>query len=568
MRKNRLLQFSRARQGIEESSTVTDRSPSPNLLAELQSSPIHFSHVAVCRLKKCHCKISRSQDSTAFNLGLKQARSYCCFWPRKIPNVCRGDTEMQLSRWRVRVLLGIAAVAALTPIWIVTQSLATSVPPIPFEGYDTMPMNSTISVIRSEGNSDGNRQVKVFKLATSEQDRSVVGEHLHKGVLDSNGTVYVANVHLVRKFIISKYQHETKWNSLDGQGKDTQLPPSSYLLFRNENEFHAACMAQPREGKERKAGWRLLTKKVQVDGPDPIPLQGEVPVNPRLRASTWQDQDTGHPGERILCAIYTYEKRHASVSAIGDTWGWRCDGFFAASTKTVDNPVSNDEGLGAVDLPHKGPEKYENMWQKTRSILSYMHDYYLDDFDFFFLSGDDTFVIVENMRRMIRSLGTPAYKDPLYLGQWIPDGKAGRYYCGGGPGYLLNRKSLVLLVGTILPQCHVDTESPAEDRMLGDCFRRFGILGNHSVDAANAQRFHGMDPHDTCKMTGDSGFFGRVYRFWGEHYGFKTGFNLTSSQSVSFHMLKTPKHLKRIHAILYNSCPPNTTVSKALLDQG
>jgi hypothetical protein len=62
----------------------------------------------------------------------------------------------------------------------------------------------------------------------------------------------------------------------------------------------------------------------------------------------------------------------------------------AASTKT-------DLVIGAVDLPHQGPEKYGNMWQKTRSMLSFMYNYYLEDYDYFLPCGDDTFIILENL---------------------------------------------------------------------------------------------------------------------------------------------------------------------------
>lgn len=395
--------------------------------------------------------------------------------------------------------------------------------------------------------------------------------HPHAGARDSNGSWgYVADVTLVRRFVVARYellqQEDVPWNH-------TSL--ESHLYLHNTKEWEAVCNTKPREGKERKAGWRLLTQKVQVNGPDPDLL------------SNSNNKDSNQISDRyprILCAIYTYEKREEMISAIAETWGWKCDGFFAASTHTIHAPMNSSTGtfhhltqpiagLGSVDIPHLGPEQYDNMWRKTRSILAYMHDYYLKDFDFFFLSGDDTYVIVENLRRTLQSLGTAAWDYPLYLGHWIPFrpganphnmSSSQSYFVGGGPGYVLNRKSLEALVQRVLPTCQPDRMTSSEDRILGECFRSIGIVGNHSVDGRLAQRFHGMDPHDTCTMTGESGYFGTLYRFWGSLYGFRTGFNLTSSQSVSFHRLTTSKHLKRIHAILYKSCPPNTTLGNIL----
>jgi len=419
----------------------------------------------------------------------------------------------------------------------------------------------------TSGARNGTRSVPPVLAANNSDKNKHSRPHPHAGARDANGVWgYIADVYGVRRFITARYEafKNTTFSHTDLE---------SHLFLRDEREFETTCNARPREGKERKAGWRLLTQKVQVGGPDPEPIEDSVlqktlDTLSRNRSTTSRGINRTTP--RILCAVYTYEKRQEMATAVAETWGWKCDGFFAASTKTVSipydlssmEPTTNlsssyyAEGLGSVDLPHLGPERYDNMWQKTRSILSYMHDHYLDQFDFFFLSGDDTYVIVENLRRMIQYLGDVAWNDPLHLGHWIPYGSDGSYFCGGGPWYVLNRRILEILIRDV---------HSSEDRVLGQCLKNtVGIMGNHSVDAMNAQRFHGMDPHDTCTMKGESGFFGNLYQFWGKIYGFRTGFNLTSSQSVSFHHLGTARHLKRIHAILYKSCPPNKILGDIL----
>lgn len=65
---------------------------------------------------------------------------------------------------------------------------------------------------------------------------------------------------------------------------------------------------------------------------------------------------------RILCMVYTMSDAHAErIRAIRETWAGRCDGFLAFSTVS-------DPRLPAISLPHDGPEEYNNMWQKVRSI--------------------------------------------------------------------------------------------------------------------------------------------------------------------------------------------------------
>ena len=103
---------------------------------------------------------------------------------------------------------------------------------------------------------------------------------------------------------------------------------------------------------------------------------------------------------KILCVVYTYKGKNEFLQGIIETWGWRCDGFFAASTETIlyANVTHFETGLGAVDLPHLGGESYNTMWQKTRSIVGYLYDNYRDDYDYFLNCGDDTYVIVDNLR--------------------------------------------------------------------------------------------------------------------------------------------------------------------------
>ena len=51
-----------------------------------------------------------------------------------------------------------------------------------------------------------------------------------------------------------------------------------------------------------------------------------------------------------------------------------------------------------------GKDPTNNMWQKTRSIWGYIYDNYMDDYDFFWLGGDDYYMIVENMVNYLATL--------------------------------------------------------------------------------------------------------------------------------------------------------------------
>ena len=81
---------------------------------------------------------------------------------------------------------------------------------------------------------------------------------------------------------------------------------------------------------------------------------------------------------RVLCMVYTISSNLENLQAIVDTWATDCDGFIAASNKTI--PY-----LGSLDLTHMGPEAYNNMWQKVRSMWAFAYDNYRAQFDYFYM---------------------------------------------------------------------------------------------------------------------------------------------------------------------------------------
>jgi hypothetical protein len=255
---------------------------------------------------------------------------------------------------------------------------------------------------------------------------------------------------------------------------------------------------------------------------------------------------------------------HYRVIGVAETWGWRCDGFLVASTVTIDDPTQ--PGFPATDLPHEGKEHYDNMWQKTRSILSYMHDHYLDNYDYFYLSGDDTHLIVENLRRFLfeTEQAHDVANEPVFMGSRLKVG--GKVFNGGGSGYVLNRVALQRLVRDVFPTCLVHARQSAEDRFVSKCLQAVKILPLDTADALGQQRFNCMDSVFIGSFKGNHGYFKQIYLDWGARYGFKTGVDLVSEQSISFHVLRTPDRMRRHHAILYESCPANTVLAKAVRD--
>jgi glycoprotein-N-acetylgalactosamine 3-beta-galactosyltransferase len=363
--------------------------------------------------------------------------------------------------------------------------------------------------------------------------------------------------------MLQRYQDQFAGTGMEQQTSASLVPPLSYLPM-TANDTDTVCNLPPTKGGEGKEGWDVLLK-VDVDAQDTNTTSpNSNSTNPNRNYTVDNDDNGAFVSKgKILCGIYTYGKMHSRMVGVTETWGWRCDGFLAASTATIDDP--NEPGFPATDLPHEGKEEYDNMWQKTRSILSYMYDHYFDDYDYFYLSGDDTHLIVENLRRYLYETeqAHDAATTPLYMGMKVKAGKV--VFNGGGAGYVLNRVALQRLVVDAFPTCLVHARQSSEDRFVGRCFDKISqIRPLDTVDALGRQRFHGMDSSFIGSFQGNVGYFNKVYRDWGNRYGWKTGIDLVSDQSVSFHLLRGATIMRRHHAILYQSCPADTVLAKAV----
>ena len=252
---------------------------------------------------------------------------------------------------------------------------------------------------------------------------------------------------------------------------------------------------------------------------------------------------------RILCMIYTMANaHHAQVRAIRETWAGGCDGFLAFSTES-------DPRIPAISLPHDGEESYNNMWQKVRSIWRFVGEHYANDFDFFFLGGDDLFVLPQNLRSYVATLGSP--DELIFAGRRFKGYGPDNYFNSGGAGYTLSRGTLKLFAkdGLNDPRCAPKATTSMEDVMIAQCLRRaFGIGLTDTRDAQGRERFHPFSPgthfHWTPPKPGQASDWYQVYN---QEWGVKLGAECCAPDSVSFHYLKKPATVRHLFTLLYDS---------------
>lgn len=258
----------------------------------------------------------------------------------------------------------------------------------------------------------------------------------------------------------------------------------------------------------------------------------------------------GGTGPRILCMIYTVASAHPKqVRAIRETWAGGCDGFLAFSTVS-------DPRIPAISIPHDGPEAYGNMWQKSRAIWSFVGRHYANDFDFFILGGEDLFLLPQNMRSYLATLGSPDAR--LYMGRVLQfSAQAGfnsTFYNSGGAGYVLSRGLLKPFAehGLNHTRCEPELGTSMEDVMVAFCLQKaFGIGAMDTRDGQGRHRFHPFSPGWHYHWNPDpDDWFTIQTSFLNDT---KRGPECCAPDSVSFHYVRNPAMIRHLYTLLYDS---------------
>ena len=99
-------------------------------------------------------------------------------------------------------------------------------------------------------------------MSSSQNETDPLRSHPHAGARDAEGNYgYVADVTLVRRWMIDKFRH---WNvtSVTSSTGNSHASLRQFLPFDDENEMKAICNTFPGKGSEGEAGFELLTEHV------------------------------------------------------------------------------------------------------------------------------------------------------------------------------------------------------------------------------------------------------------------------------------------------------------------
>lgn len=185
--------------------------------------------------------------------------------------------------------------------------------------------------------------------------------------------------------------------------------------------------------------------------------------------------ETIHNSKRSLLfvGVMTAEKYlKTRANAVYRTWGKDLPGRIAFFS----SEVSKSDSLPLVAL--KGVDDSYPPQKKSFMMLLYMHDNFIDQFEWFLRADDDVYIKTDKLEGLLRSVDS---RRAQFIGQ------AGRgnneefgnlsleydeNFCMGGPGVILSRETLKR-VAPHVKECLKNLYTTHEDVELGRCVKKF-----------------------------------------------------------------------------------------------
>ncbi|GMF57794.1 unnamed protein product [Phytophthora fragariaefolia] len=276
---------------------------------------------------------------------------------------------------------------------------------------------------------------------------------------------------------------------------------------------------------------------------------------------------------RILCFAVSYSAQHQTrVRAVAETWGQRCDKllFFSNQSDAIvvgaDTPAERRYEVVKLDII----ADHAHLWLRTRAALTYLHTHFRHDYDWFYKCDDDTYAIIENMRKYLKrpEILQRFNREPMQMGHRfnMPESALAFYvknetlrdlwrsrwdrmvYNSGGAGYVMNRLFLDKIVESLSDwTCLPDAASGTmpEDTGVSFCMMWKGVYPWDTRDHRGRERWHAFSPdYVFATWTDPDDWYVKYHKTVG---GVRSKFDSAAPDSVAFHYVKPPLmyHLER-----------------------
>ncbi|XP_057307285.1 chondroitin sulfate synthase 1-like [Hydractinia symbiolongicarpus] len=254
---------------------------------------------------------------------------------------------------------------------------------------------------------------------------------------------------------------------------------------------------------------------------------------PSKRASSGRGEDTTSSRhvmknkKLLFVGVMTAEKfLDTRAKAVYETWAKEMPGtlkFFASSSsKRTDLPVVSLEGVDDSYPPQR----------KSMMMLKYMHDNFIDEYEWFLRSDDDVYMRMETMERFLRTLNS---SEDLYIGQAGTGTKSekgrlslgwGDNFCMGGPSAILSSSTL-RKVTPYLEHCLQNLVTTHEDVEVGRCIKKFVGISCTWAFEMQSLFYHNQSKEQSYTFTLDT---------------------KSVRNAITLHPLKKPEYMYRMHS--------------------
>ena len=168
----------------------------------------------------------------------------------------------------------------------------------------------------------------------------------------------------------------------------------------------------------------------------PLPFTDPLRLLGSMRSVQKENTPPPPPLPRILCWIMTDTHRLDRATHVKETWASHCDLALYMSSDT--NAMFPTIGMNVTSGKNHISTKARNAW-------TYVYKRHLSDFEYFVKCDEDTFLIIENLKRYMAKRDP---EKPEFFGcRLYYTFKGYKFiYHSGGPGIVLSRKSVQIMV--------------------------------------------------------------------------------------------------------------------------
>lgn len=179
---------------------------------------------------------------------------------------------------------------------------------------------------------------------------------------------------------------------------------------------------------------------------------------------------------RILCWVMTFPASHETkATAVNNTWGRLCDILLFMTSE-------HHPRLPTVKLEIIGPESRAQLWSKNVQAWQHLYHHYLDKADWFVRGDDDSFLVLENLRRF---LATQDPNEARYFGRKMLHFGVDKNSFYPGTCIIKSRATVRKLGAAVAadPNFWVPSfDGTMDDYLTGPTLRKLGIDTEYSFD--------------------------------------------------------------------------------------